>query len=243
MIIKYKNGYEFYQDNQFILEAYPLDTSFFRGNCRMLNTFSQTSYAFKVMDGDAYLLVLCLEPYPTLVFGDYLLSKDAAEFMIENHLNISKVLCSKENYEALLSEFIQKMGGYMEIKLSMHLMYMDHLPALRIDAYDMVKQATQEDAQRIVQLTKSFSKEVKVDQTLSDEERYKKVFEQIDHYYYIEEDKKIVSIAKKVREEERICSISSVYTMPKYRNHGYARQIVSKMTMDILKQKRLHIYM
>lgn len=240
MIIKYKNGDEFYQDNKEILEKYPLDTSFFKLNSKFLNVFNNESYSFKVMDDSSYLLILRLEPYPTLVFGNHLLSNEASKFIIENSLKIDRVLCQKENYETLLNEIINKIGGSIEVKHSMDIMYIDNLMSLNENtSFDMVKMATELDMAKIMHLYKAFSEEVRVDEELNDEEKYEKIRKEINGYYYIEVDNQIVSIAKKTREEEKICAISFVYTLPKYRNKGYSRKVVSKITIDILNSQKI----
>lgn len=240
MIIKYKNGDEFYQDNKDILEKYPLDTSFFKLNSRFLNDFNKESYSFKVIDDSSYLLILRLEPYSALVFGNHLLSNEASKFIIENNLKIDKVLCQKENYEALLNELISKIGGSIEVKHSMDIMYIDNLNSLsKNTAFDNVKKATKLDIEKIIQLEKAFSEEIKVDEEQNDIERYGKISGEVENYYYIEVDDKIVSIAKKTREEEKICAVSYVYTLPEYRNKGYSRKVVSKITIDILNSQKI----
>lgn len=240
MIIKYKNGDEFYQDSKDILERYPLDTSFFRLNSKFLKVFNNESYSFKVIDNSSYLLMLRLEPYSVLVFGNHLLSNEASKFIIENNLKIDKVLCQKENYETLLNEIINKVGGSIEVKHSMDIMYIDNLNSLSKNAVlDSVKKATKLDIEKILQLEKAFSEEIKVDEGQNDAERYKKISEEVENYYYIEVGEKIVSIAKKTREEENICAVSYVYTLPEYRNKGYSRKVVSKITTDILKSNKI----
>lgn len=50
MIKFYKNGEEFLKDNIVILNQYPLDTSFFKVNSKLLNTFDRRNYSFKVIN-------------------------------------------------------------------------------------------------------------------------------------------------------------------------------------------------
>ena len=50
---------------------------------------------------------------------------------------------------------------------------------------------------------------------------------------------KIVSMARKVRETDLLCGISHVFTRREYRGKGFARQTVTALTEDILKQGKL----
>ena len=101
MIKFYKNGEEFLKDNIVILNQYPLDTSFFKVNSKLLNTFDRRNYSFKVIDGDNYLLVMKLDDYNLLIFGETNLVKEAIDIICDYHLYFYGILASKE----LIDEF------------------------------------------------------------------------------------------------------------------------------------------
>ena len=55
----------------------------------------------------------------------------------------------------------------------------------------------------------------------------------------IRRDGKIVSIAWRVRESDETCAVSGVYTREEYRGQGLARQIVTRLTKQILADGKL----
>ena len=64
-------------------------------------------------------------------------------------------------------------------------------------------------------------------------------FNYYDDFYCAEIDGRIVSICRKTRNEERICSISYVYTDKAYRGRGLAKMVVGKLTNDIVGSNKI----
>ena len=77
MIKFYENGKAFLEDNLEILNKFPLDTSFFLVNSKSIHTFNRRNYCFKVIDNSSYLLVMRLDDYNLILFGDKNLVKEA----------------------------------------------------------------------------------------------------------------------------------------------------------------------
>jgi predicted GNAT family acetyltransferase len=57
--------------------------------------------------------------------------------------------------------------------------------------------------------------------------------------YYVWENKKIVSMAKKVRPTKNGMAINNVYTSKEYRNRGYGTAVVSELSKSILNSGKI----
>lgn len=232
----YQNGSEFYQDNTFILDKYPLDTSFMLLNSKTLSEFSKESYAFKAYNDKSYLLVLRLAPFATVVFGDKNLCAEAVKTVIKYNLNVNKMLTSKDLYITFYDLYIKKIAGSYLVHHEMDIMFATNCNDVDTS---MVKRASSLDINKILVLEEMCSKEIDMDNGLTKTERIKKIETSIHDYYYVERDNQIVSIAKKTRNEEKICAISCVYTKPEYRCFGYSRKVVTQITKEILKEHKI----
>ena len=130
MIKFYKNGEEFLKDNIVILNQYPLDTSFFKVNSKLLNTFDRRNYSFKVIDGNNYLLVMRLDDYNLLLFGETNLVKEAIDIICDYHLYFYGILASKE----LINELIQ-LGVYSCNNKNHIFVHLTHLSIILLNNY------------------------------------------------------------------------------------------------------------
>ncbi len=236
MVKLYQNGIEFYQDNKQTLEENPLDTSFMLLNSKVLTEFSEESYAFKVYNDACELLVLRVAPFTTVLFGDKNLCSEAIEIVLKYHLNIDRILASSDLSSVFYDSLIEKIGGSYKVHHKMDIMFATHFHPVDTS---MVKRATKIDVDRIFALSESFSSEISVDDELAKEERLNRVKNTIQDYYYIEENQQIVSMAKKTRNEEKMCAITSVYTKTECRCKGYARKVVTKVTKDIIDEHKI----
>lgn len=61
---------------------------------------------------------------------------------------------------------------------------------------------------------------------------------EIGTYACIRREGKFVSMAKTTHETVGLCAISAAYTLPEYRGQGFARQIVTALTAEILSRKK-----
>ena len=125
MIKFYKNGKEFLDDNIDILEKYPLDTSFFKMNSKVINSFNRRNYSFKVIEENNYLLVMRLDDFSLLLFGDRKLMKIAVDVICDYHLYFYSILASKDLVEEFFTYLIKRRGGSSFIRHKMDMMYLD----------------------------------------------------------------------------------------------------------------------
>lgn len=82
MIINYANGEEFIKDNKTFLEENVYMSSFFFLDAPLLKESSKTNYALKVFSEDRQLVVIKVEPYYVLLYGD--------NGLVKEYLSISK---------------------------------------------------------------------------------------------------------------------------------------------------------
>ncbi|MFR7881149.1 MAG: hypothetical protein ACLU5J_06525 [Christensenellales bacterium] len=100
-----------------------------------------------------------------------------------------------------------------------------------------VKWAEVLDAEEIAKIMVAFYKET-VDDKVSYQAALKRVEENISDFVIIKIKKRIVSIAKKTRETDCLCSISAVYTIEKERKRIF-KKIVSFLTNYIVTNHKI----
>lgn len=240
MIKFYKNGEEFLKDNIVILNQYPLDTSFFKVNSKLLNTFDRRNYSFKVIDGDNYLLVMKLDDYNLLIFGETNLVKEAIDIICDYHLYFYGILASKELIDEFYLHYINRRGGESFIRHKMDMMY---LKKLKENPTMSVVKADPNDINIIANYVVEFNEQALNESNINFKDVILRVTKEIDSYYLLKINNKIVSMAKIAREDDNICAITSVYTPIEHRNKGYSRQVVTHICQLILnKGKTPYLY-
>lgn len=235
MLKFYQNGEEFLKDNQDILDRHILDTSFYLWNARYILSTDRKSYAFKIMQGASYLLVMQYAPFYLLLFGDSALCREAAEVCLDYHLSFAGVLAPMDLGLAFLNAVEQRIGGTHQVVQSMDIMYLEKCHDTDISA---VKRCTLTDADEIAELTMRFHQEIGMAEKSFSDCRENAVRD-IDNYYGIHVDGKLAALAKRTKNEEKMCCIGTVYTLLEYRGRGLSRAVVTKITQDILAEKKI----
>lgn len=225
----YTDGMKFIKENKNILNANILDTSFFNINASKMNGFTRENYLIKIYDGEKTLLLCQFYPYNLLLFGDETLCKEASDVICDHNLFFQAVLAPKNIYEEFYRHYINRMGGSIKVNLSMDIMYLDIIKDIDTSA---VINCTSKDKEELYKLCKAFAIEALGQ---ADNGGIKSL---VDEYYYnfycIKVNDEIVSIARKTRDEEKICSISYVYTKKEFRNKGYAKAVAGRISKEIL---------
>lgn len=238
MLKIYDNGQKFYTDNQTVFGENPLDTSFFVSNAGLLNGFDRENYAFKVYNDDSYLLVLRVSPFNLLLYGSRALCEEAADAMCQYELTAEGgILAEPELALAFLTAYESRRGGRHTLHLSMDIMYAES--CVFADTAEVVA-AGRADISRIAALRRSFLLEATGENPSQSESEQEEMIEKsLADYYCIRDGSEIIAIAKKTRSEEKMCSVSMVYTLPEYRGRGLSRKIVTKITQDILNEHKI----
>ena len=90
MVILYKNGQDFYNDNKNLIENNIIRTIFFKLNSFVIDSFTREDYAIKIIDDDSKneLIAINKTPYNLLIFGDKSLIKELVRVVFYNNLYI-----------------------------------------------------------------------------------------------------------------------------------------------------------
>ena len=100
MIVSYKTGAEFLQDNQTYLQKNPYLSTFFTLDAPLLQEASKINYALRCEQGETRLLALKVEPYNLLLFGEEAFVPELLRFLFDGGYEIKNYLylIAYENY-------------------------------------------------------------------------------------------------------------------------------------------------
>ena len=236
MIKFYENGKAFLDDNLEILNKYPLDTSFFLVNSKSIHTFNRRNYCFKVINNSSYLLVMRLDDYNLILFGDKNLVKEAVNTILDYHLYFYGVLASVELVNEFFKHMIDRRGGEKVIRYNMDMMYLDKL---LFNPTMTVNRAKEEDYTILVDFMTKFYKEALHKENPDVNSIRLDLKNNLISYYLLKINNKIVSMARISRMEDHIAAISAVYTPKEFRNNGYSAQVVSTICKDLLQLNKV----
>lgn len=233
----YKTGKQFIDDNNEIFQKYPIETCFFKLNALNMPDMSN-GFAVKVIDGDNYVIALRFKEYPMVIFAnnDSLLNNLAKE-LLQNKFSFMRILGPDTTVKAFLSIYEQLAGGTHKIIHSMDIMKCDHINENNTDT-SMVEFANEHDINEIAEIVKNFEIEVGEPQSTM-QCIIENVKNTINDFVLIRLDNKIVSLAKKTRDDDKTCAISNVFTRTEYRGKGLSRKIMTFITNYILQSGKI----
>lgn len=96
MIVSYKTGAEFLQDNQTYLQKNPYLSTFFTLDAPLLQEAGKINYALRCEQGETRLLALKVEPYNLLLFGEEACVPELLRFLFDGGYEIKNYLCASE---------------------------------------------------------------------------------------------------------------------------------------------------
>lgn len=234
----YLNGQSFLIENESYLKATvntKIETAFFENNAKLYTTLNRKNYAFQFKKANDILLLLKCEPYNALIFGSKKLCSYAAKIIADYHLEVKRLLGENELVQEFLTAYQSHLSGSIEVEHSMQIMV---LHQLKSKSTEEAFRCSTQDLNSLAECYVSFYKEAL--STDIDFETAKKQLQGNEHNVYaLAVDDKIVSIASKTRDNDSICAISHVFTIPQYRGLGYARKVVSKISQDILDEGKI----
>lgn len=235
MVKFYSNGKIFYEENKNIIEQNIIETAFFKVNAKNIMGFDTNEYCIKITNDSEYLIALRKLPHNLLIFGSKSLCKKLAEIIFINNLKFDNVLCSNELYEEFSKHYLCLNGGSFKTVFDMNILISDNVLGDTVASV-----ATLDDLEEICSLVKEFKGEVF---NTNEEVLIKEIESTISDFRYLKTDNKIVSIARKTREENSVCSISMVYTRPEYRGKSFAKKVVTSLRNEIVNSgKTAYLY-
>ena len=129
MVCIYKNGLDFINDNQDILNNDPINLAFYVIDARIINSFDKNGFIFKCYDENRYLLVLYLNPMNLMLYGDCSLCNEVCLVLNKYGFDFNGVLAESNLGECFLLEYERLFGGRHKVHLSMSIMkcnYVDY---------------------------------------------------------------------------------------------------------------------
>ena len=121
MIVSYKTGAEFLQDNQTYLQKNPYLSTFFTLDAPLLQEASKINYALRCEQDETRLLALKVEPYNLLLLGEEACVPELLRFLFDSGYEIKNYLCASELGYVLMQE-MQSYGRCYEEALAMDFM-------------------------------------------------------------------------------------------------------------------------
>lgn len=227
----YESGKEFLNDNQNILVENPIETSFFKINAKNMIDMSN-GFAIKYTENAKFILALRFKHFPMLIYGDNSLIQSLVLNLLKNNLTFDRILAQESTANSFINYYEKVNGGNHQLIHTMDIMKCTQINHNNIDISD-VETAKLTDTPEIAELIHFFTLHVHnhaepISTYIED------VRNNIQNYALIRADNKIVSMAKKTREDEYICAISNVYTRENYRCRGFSKKIIIYLTKQIL---------
>ena len=231
----YSTGQQFLDENLDIIRNDPLGTIFFEENAKAIDKCNQNDFAVRVEKDSKLLLAIHVGDYPLVLYGSECCANELAEVVVKHQLSFCNTIGPYELSTAFLTAYEQLVGGSHTVRLPMDIMRCEQV--IPCDT-SRVERATESDANEIAQLVIDFTYEA-VDEKSAWGEVFEDVSRRIGSYALLRADGKIVSIASGYDEDNGLCRLSNVYTVPQYRNKGYSRKVVTYVTEQALTKNQL----
>lgn len=235
----YETGQEFIDENLEILQNNPIETRFFKFNAMNMSDMSN-GFIVKVINDDKFVLALRYDIYSMVIFGDDSLLEYLATELFKRKYKFEKILGSDKAVNLFIHYYEKLAGGSHKIVHSMEVMICKQIKSSNIDT-SIVENANADDIQEVAEILYLF--QIEINDKVDLQRIIEKVKKEIENYVLIRQDNKIVSIAKSCQEDEKVCAISSVFTIKEFRGKGMAKKVMIFLTNKILnKGKYSYLY-
>ncbi|MCM1131114.1 MAG: peptide-methionine (S)-S-oxide reductase MsrA [Roseburia sp.] len=233
----YQKGEQFLEENASLLSKdleTTIETQFFFTNAQAYEKFNQKNYAFRFEDEKEVLLLLKIEPYNALIYGSNKLCKFASEVVANYNLIVDHILGRKDLVKSFLSFYQERLLGEVKTEHIMQIM-VKYNPSTNQNS--LVRRCDYKDIPNLAPLYVLFCQEA-LNECIDYKMAQEKLENIIDNFYIYEENGEIKSMAAKARAFDTICAISHVFTPSSYRDQGYAKAVVEKLSQDIIEEKK-----
>ncbi|MGN1040997.1 MAG: GNAT family N-acetyltransferase [Candidatus Fimimonas sp.] len=226
----YKTGKQFLDDCGEILQKNLMETSFFVIDAKLMEVCRGNDFIVKVAQDNKILLMLHFGEYPAVLFGDVEPCAEMAKLVVEHGYSFDAINCEPTLGEAFFAEYQKLQGGTHKVKLDMQIMRCAKTEECNTSG---VRWATESDAPQIAKLLVAFSKEALGDD-LTEQDALQRVLARLDCYAVIEQDGQIAAVASAGVATEGLARVFNVFTLPKFRNKGFSKKIVTFLTDYLL---------
>ena len=233
MVKVYSDGKTFYEENKSFLLSDKYTEPLFRLDSPLLTEAGKDEYAMRFSEGKSTLLVLCVEPYSIMMFGDVSLADELVSYLISNGYLIKNFMCPMPLGEKLM-ECFKKKGYAFHVSLGMDFMEAKEKNDTPSDGVEI---PTEDDVDEVYEIICNFIR----DCGLNDVARKERIREKLATYRVLRRDGRIVSVAKIHDWTDTESKITSVYTRDEYRNRGLARIVVGNAVNEIIDSGKIAV--
>jgi len=226
MITVYKNGQEMIDDNKSFLDENKYMSFFFYLDGRLIKETNNKNYGIKIDKDNKKLLVMKVEPYYNLFYGDKELVKDMIKYLVDNDYEMVNVLSSEDIGDELVNIMKDDYNQDYYEALAMDFMETNSITEPSCDNVEIPNEG---DLDEIIQLLECFNN----DCGLLDKVKKEHVKDTLNLFRIYRMDNKIVAMAK-ITSAGDSKKISDVYTRPEYRGMKLARKVVNNAKNEII---------
>lgn len=232
MIKEYNNGKEFLDENIDFLKNASYQSKYFINNSELLLDCNNNNFAIKCEEDNSKILILKVEPYNAIIYGNKECSEDLFSYIINNSYSFDRYLAEIELGENIQKLLKEKYGLKYNNSLKMDFMEAEIITE---KSYSSIEYAKDEDIDEIYSCMQNFI----IDVGLHDKINKDKIANNISKYRLIRIDDKIASFAKFRESSDTTMNISDVYTRPEYRGLGLAKKVVNSIKNEIIKNGKI----
>lgn len=233
-IIRYDDGLKFIKENEQFLNYdvfSKIQTAFFPMNAVRVNKEDLNSFAVRIEEEKSKLIFLNESKMYALIYGSISLAKEMAHYIAKYCPPIQKLLGEKKLVEAFMAEYQKS----YQVLQDMAIMYCNH--PLNINNYQ-INQCKALDIPNLIDFMIGFYKDA-LKEEINEQEATLFLNQNYQDIYFLRLNDQIVSMAMKTRSADESCCISHVYTPKEYRNCGYAKEVVTYVTNQIIYEHKL----
>ena len=234
MIKQYKNGQEFMTENLRLLQQNKYFSIYFINNSKILQECNTKNYALKSEIGNKKLVVLKVEPYGAIFYGDEECLEEAVDYILTEKLEINNFLSVYGLGNSIKNIFVWKYG--INFKMGLAFDFMEAREITEPSSKE-VQHTTLDDIDQLFECMENFVKDVGLDNEVSLE----KLKSNIDKYRVLRDGDKVISMAKYGDFSDEICKIADVYTREEYRCKSYARKVVNTLKNEIIENGKIAV--
>jgi len=241
MIIKYKSGKDFFQDNIDILLSDEIKYSLTIHNAKVLYDFKMNSdnYAIKVSTDNHVLLAIRSYPHPLVITGSPYCIGELCKALDKYRMVFAGIIGSPQITEAFINQYCKKHRTQFKVRLALNQMIF----AGKGKLCDNIAFCSKEDIPVVTDFIIAFYQECfgeKIDNCDAKEKADNFIGKTLGYYISSE----LAAVVKMGRETARYVNISFVYTKPKYRSRGYMQALmlhICKLIQDNNKTPILYV--
>lgn len=221
MVKIYKNGKDFYEENQSSILKNELINQFLYTNAIADKEADKADFFIKVYDRDKEFLLVHVAPYALCISGDIELLSEAVDVIIKQGYQINGVIAPYAYSHPFITEYCQKTNKEISVLNAMDIMVFQGTAKY----HPNVIQCTEEHLEQLAEYRVAFMAEAMGDE-VSKEDSLVALRKRMKYIYLYVLDGEVVSMASITRPTMNYQALSLAYTAPLHRSKGYIQSIM-----------------